>query len=130
MRQITGFFMAMVAAALVACATPAAAPPAPVAVAANTTAANHVAAQNAPAVASTDPDKINIPYGYVRVKMDNGEERFCRNDLATGSRTEHTRVCLTAEQLKASQDNSQQFIDSMQLHGGASTMTGTPGAGK
>ena len=126
MKLVMGLLMSTVAAALVACATPTAAPPA---AAAAPAAAPTVAVAAKPAPTAATPDTVKIPYGYVRIVLDNGEERFCRNDLVTGSRTEHTRVCLTAAQLKATQDNSQQFINSVQQHGVDATALGTPGAG-
>jgi hypothetical protein len=132
MRQIAGFLTALAgAAALVACATPASAPPA--AVAANAPAIAPVnapapaTASNAPAVSATD--KAAIPYGYERVVLGNGEERFCRNDLITGSRTQHQKVCLTMAQLQASEKDSQDFINNVQAHGGMATSATTPGAG-
>lgn len=76
---------------------------------------------------SADASASKLPHGYTRVLV-NGEERFCRNDLVTGSRTEHQRVCLTAEQLKASQTDSQDFMNQVQGHGAASTFLTTPGA--
>jgi hypothetical protein len=132
MRQIAGFLTAIAGAvALVACATPASAPPA--AVAANApaiapvSAPASVSATNAPAVSATD--KATIPYGYERVVLSNGEERFCRNELITGSRTQHQRVCMTMAQLQASEKDSQDFINNVQSHGGAVTSQTTPGAG-
>ncbi len=112
MNRMTGFLMFTCAAALFGCATPAEGP-----------------AAAKPAATAANPDTVRIPYGYVKVLLHNGEERFCRNDLVPGSRTERTRVCLTAEQLKASQDNSQKFIQDVQQRGAGSTMTGMPGAG-
>jgi hypothetical protein len=122
MRRVTGFLLSTAAAALIGCATPAAGPPAAAAAPAAAPAPAVVAAKDTPA--ATPTDKIKIPFGYQRIVSSDGEERYCRNDLVTGSRTEHERVCLTAAQLKASQDNSQSFIDSVQQHGGASTKTG------
>ena len=74
-------------------------------------------------------EKVTIPYGYQHIVLPDGEERYCRNDVDTGSRVARTKVCLTAAQLKASQDNSQDFMNSVQGHGAAATATGTPGAG-
>jgi hypothetical protein len=130
MNRITGFLMSTCAAVLVGCATSAAGPAAaPAAAPAAVPAASVAAKPAATAAAAATPDTVKIPYGYVKIVLDNGEMRYCRNDLVPNSRVEHNRVCLTAEQLKASQDNSQNFIDSVQQHGGASTMNGTPGAG-
>jgi hypothetical protein len=47
--------------------------------------------------------------GYQRIVV-NGQERYCRNDKATGSRTERTGVCLTASQVQAEQLRVQEFI--------------------
>jgi hypothetical protein len=47
--------------------------------------------------------------GYQRIVV-NGQERYCRNDKATGSRTERTGVCLTAAQVRAEQLRVQEFI--------------------
>jgi hypothetical protein len=78
------------------------------------------------ASAATPAEKIKLPEGYVKV-MVNGEERYCRNDTETGSRLAHSTVCLTAAQLKASQDSSQEMMNQMQNHNGVgATMTGGP----
>jgi hypothetical protein len=125
MIHFRNFVMLAGAAALVACATEAPqTATAPVASHAPATVATSAAA----APAASDAPKSKVPYGYQKVVMD-GEIKYCRNDLVTGSRTERTKVCLTEEQLTASQDSSQNFIDDVQRHGGASTMNGTPGAG-
>jgi hypothetical protein len=115
MRHINRFVILGGAAALAACATQAPAP-------ATVPALPVTAAVPAPT------EKVTIPYGYQKVVM-NGEERYCRNDVDTGSRVARTKVCLTAAQLKASQDNSQDFMNNVQGHGVAATATGTPGAG-
>ncbi len=81
------------------------------------------------ASAPAPTEKVTVPFAYQRVVLDNGEERFCRNDLDTGSRVARTRVCLTAAQLKASQDSSQDFMNQVQTHGVGATSTGTPGVG-
>jgi hypothetical protein len=117
-RHVKSFLVLAGAAALVACATQA---PTPEPVAAHTVVANPSAA------ASEGPFKA--PFGYEKVVGDDGVDRYCRNDLDTNSRVKRTRVCLTEAQLKASQDNSQSFMDDIQRHGGAATATGTPGAG-
>ncbi|HEY6454414.1 MAG TPA: hypothetical protein VIY90_03930 [Steroidobacteraceae bacterium] len=104
MRRINPFFIIASAAALAACATetPAPAPP---------------------------TGKVDIPYGYQRVVTQDGVERYCRNDVDTGSRVTRTKICYTAQQLKASQENTQNFLDSVQAHGAMATATGMPGAG-
>jgi hypothetical protein len=107
------------AATLGACATQAPAP------AAALLPGTPVIAATPPAATSTA--KAVMPYGYTRV-MVNGEERFCRNDVTTGSRTEHTKVCLSQTQLDASQQNSQDFINSVQGRAAVAGATGTPSA--
>jgi hypothetical protein len=131
MRRVAGFVVMVGTAALAACATQAPAP-APVAAAApvavlppGTPTLALVAANSPTAAAAAKP----VPYGYTRVILDSGEVRFCRNDVDTGSRVTRKKVCLTQEQLDASQKNSQDFIDQVQQHGGASTLNGTPGVG-
>lgn len=118
MSHVRSFLVFVGTAALVACATPA---PTPAPVAAHTLPANPAAA--------TPSGPFKTPFGYEKVVGDDGVERYCRNDLDTNSRVKRTRVCMTEAQLKASQDNSQSFMDDIQRHGGAATATGTPGAG-
>ena len=118
MRHVKSFLVLAGAAALVGCAAQA---PAPEPVATHTVVANPSAAASAAA--------FKTPFGYEKVVGDDGVERYCRNDLDTNSRVKRTRVCMTEAQLKASQDNSQSFMDDIQRHGGAATATGTPGAG-
>jgi hypothetical protein len=117
MRLINSFLVPA-AAALVGCATPAEAPRA---VAAHTVPAN-------PAAASATKT-FHAPFGYEKVSLSDGSVRYCRNDLDTDSRVKRTRVCMTQEQLTASQDNSQDFIDDVQRHGVGATSTGTPANG-
>ncbi|HEY6454415.1 MAG TPA: hypothetical protein VIY90_03935 [Steroidobacteraceae bacterium] len=115
MRQVNSFFILAGAAALVACATQAPAP-AP---------ASHELAL----VPATAHPGLNT-YGYQRKVIEGRGEMFCRNDLVTGSRTEHEgEKCYTADELQRIQQNSQQFIDAVQGHGSMATATGTPGAG-
>src|SRR5665213_3881991 len=94
MRQVNRFFILASAAALVACATEAPAP-AP---------ESHQLA----VVSSTAPAHPGLKtYGYQK-KVVEGQEMYCRNDLVTGSRTEHEgEKCYTADQLQEIQDNSQ-----------------------
>lgn len=47
--------------------------------------------------------------GYRRIVLD-GQERYCRNDLATGSHTEHKGVCLTKAQWLAQQARAAEFM--------------------
>jgi hypothetical protein len=53
-------------------------------------------------------------YGaYTRVVI-SGQELYCRNDVATGSRTERHTVCLTAAQWHAQQARAQNYIENVQ----------------
>ena len=63
--------------------------------------------------ATRAPDP-SIPSGYRRVVTAQGAELFCRSDLDPGSHVQRTTVCLTAAQLKANQENSQDFITDVQ----------------
>jgi hypothetical protein len=115
MRHINRFFIFASAAALVACATqtPAPAPE------------NHQLAV-VPSTTNTHPGLKT--YGYQKKVID-GQEMYCRNDLITGSRTEHEgEKCYTADQLQQIQDNSQKFIDAVQGH--ATQATGTQAGGR
>ena len=116
-RQVNHFVILLGAATLAACATQA---PAPATIAADPATAS---------VLPTPTEKVTIPYGYQHIVLPDGEERYCRNDVDTGSRVARTKVCLTAAQLKASQDNSQDFMNSVQGRAAVATATGTPGAG-
>jgi hypothetical protein len=60
--------------------------------------------------------------GYVHV-VRNGQERYCRNDVATGSRTERHTICLTPAQLAAQQARASDYIEKAQKVGG---FTGVP----
>jgi len=115
MRQVNRFVILAGAATLGACATQAPAPAT-------------VPAVPVVAAAPTPTEKVTVPYGYTTVVVD-GETRYCRNDLDTGSRVARTKICYNAAQLKASQDNSQDFMNQVQTHGVGATSTGTPGAG-
>jgi hypothetical protein len=116
MKQVNRFFILVSAAALVAaCATEAPAP---------------APESHQIAVASTDSTHPGLKTSGYKKKVVEGQEMYCRNDLVTGSRTEHEgEKCYTADQLQEIQDNSQKFIDSVQGHGSQATSTGTPGAG-
>ncbi len=110
MRQIRNFAMFAATAALVACATEAPSTPAP----APQLAAAHVVPANPAATAAAAPAaKMVIPRGYTRVMMEDGVERYCRDDLVKGTRTQHETVCLTAEQLKDSEDSTQRMMEEM-----------------
>lgn len=129
MSRVASFVMFVSAAALVACATPA---PTPTPVAATPAAlppgTPTLSLVPAKATAVAEVAKP-VPYGYTRIVLDNGDVRFCRNDVDTGSRVTRKKVCLSQEQLDASEKNSQDFINSVQHNGAAATATGTPGAG-
>lgn len=58
--------------------------------------------------------------GYTRVVMD-GQELYCRNDVATGSRTERHTVCLTPAQVAAQQARAQDYINKVQRSGAFNT---------
>lgn len=88
MRQITNFGVLVGAVALVACTS------------------------QPPTVSSRQT--VNIPNGYRRVVTTEGQEFFCRSDLDAGSHVQRTTVCLTAAQLKATEENSQNFITNAQ----------------
>jgi hypothetical protein len=95
MRQVGGFIILTTAAALAACA---AQPP---------------TLPSLPPVAA-GPDKATVPAGYQEVVTRDGTQLFCRDDAVPGSRAQHDRVCLTAAQLKASQDGGQNFLNGVQ----------------
>lgn len=113
MKQLPRFVLVTGAAVLVGCATQAPAPAPPAAA--------------AMPVAAATPSATKVPYGYERVVLSNGEERFCRNEQAPDSRTAHQRVCLTAAQLQADQDSSQDYIKQLQRQSATSTRYCTPG---
>ncbi len=81
--------------------------------------------------ASTTPEKLKIPDGYLKVTV-NGEDKYCRNDLETGSRLTRNKVCLTQAQLEAMQNGGQDFMNKIQNqpHGiGAAPTGGSAGVG-
>ena len=121
MRHAHGLAVLAGAAALAGCATQAPAP----------FAAQHPlpARPPAPAAPPAVTAKDTIPFGYQRVVLENGEERFCRNDLDVGSRVARTKVCYTAKQLKDSEDSTQNFMNKLQEHGVGASRTCTPGPG-
>jgi hypothetical protein len=55
--------------------------------------------------------------GYTRVVID-GHELYCRNDVATGSRTERHTVCLTTAQWHAQQARAENYIENVQRSSG------------
>jgi hypothetical protein len=123
-KQLKGFLILTGAAVLVACATQAPAP-------STGNAANGNAPVSTAPVLTTNTSgssaPMKVPFGYERVVQSDGTEVYCRNDLDTSSRVARTRVCLTAAQLQAQQQNSQDFINGVQAHGAASTINSTPG---
>jgi hypothetical protein len=79
----------------------------------------------ATASATADNGKFTVPVGWRRVEV-NGQERFCRKYIETGSRVAQSETCLTKNQLENLQSGSQQFIQQIQRQGGE--MTGQGGA--
>ncbi|HEV2703559.1 MAG TPA: hypothetical protein VGV09_18180 [Steroidobacteraceae bacterium] len=112
MRELKICFILAGTALLVACTTEAPAPP---------TVPSHPTT-----VVIAPTENVKLPDGYFKATV-NGEERYCRNDLDTGTRVARTKVCLTAAQLKAIQDGSQDFMNQVQNHMGiGATTTGAP----
>lgn len=132
MKHIAGFMMATAAAAvLVGCATSASGPP-PAVAAAPPPVAVVPATNNAPAVAtqtSTSTSKFATPYGYEKVVASNGDVKYCRNDVAPGSRLSHEKVCMTQAQLEANQNDTRDYMNQAQRQGASSTTQMVPGAG-
>lgn len=56
--------------------------------------------------------------GYKRI-VSNGQELYCRNDVATGSHTERKAVCLTQAQARIEQLKAEQFMLDMQRKAGS-----------
>jgi hypothetical protein len=126
MRQANGFMILAGAAVLVGCATQAPAPapaPAPTPVAAAV-----VAHPNTVVVSKNE--NLKLPEGYFKVTV-NGEDKYCSNDLQTGSRLARTKTCLTPAQLEAIQNGSQDFMNQVQNHMGigAAPTGGSAGVG-
>jgi hypothetical protein len=113
MRKVKYGFILAGTAMLVACATQAPAP-------------TTIPAVPVTASLPTPTERITVPSGYEKV-MVNGEERYCHTDLDTGSRVARTTICLTAAQVKAVQDNSQNYMNQAQGRGGLIIgVTGAP----
>ncbi len=72
MRNIKHCFIFAGAALLVACATP----------------------EPASTSTQTSSGKFEVPIGYQKT-MVNGQERYCRNDMDTGSHISRTMTCYT-----------------------------------
>jgi hypothetical protein len=114
-RKVKRFVILAGAATLVGCATEAPAP-----------APATIPALPMTAAAGTPAEKVKLPAGYTKV-MVNGEALYCRDDTDLGSRVAHTKVCLTQEQLDASQSGSQAIMNQLQNRNGiGATMTGAP----
>ena len=56
--------------------------------------------------------------GYQRV-VSNGQELYCRNDVATGSHAERKAVCLTEAQVRIERLKAEQFMLDMQRKAGS-----------
>ena len=113
MKTITGFIFLVTAAACAACATRE--PP---------TLPSHPEAQATASELGALVKKPGDNYpGYQRIVVD-GQERYCRNDLATGSHTERKAVCLTEAQVKAEQLRAQEFLHEVERT--AATMPQSP----
>jgi hypothetical protein len=125
MKQMTSLVILAGAAVLVACATQGPAP------STGNASNGNAPVSTAPVLATNTSGSsapMKVPFGYERVVQSDGTEVYCRNDLDTSSRVARTRICLTAAQLQAQQQNSQDFINNVQQHAGASTINNTPGA--
>jgi hypothetical protein len=126
MKQMTSLVILAGAAVLVACATQGTAP------ASGSSVVNGTAPVSTAPVLSTNTSgssaPFKAPFGYETVVQSDGTVVYCRNDLDTSSRVARTRVCMTAAQLQAQQQNSADFINGVQAHGAASTINNTPGA--
>jgi hypothetical protein len=126
-KTITGFVFLMGAMACAVCAaqTPVTsnAPAASAATETDTvpprTLPSHPEAQSA-ASKPAAPSKTygGTSTGYRRV-VSNGQELYCRNDVATGSHTERKAVCLTEAQVRIEQLKAEQFMLDMQRRAGS-----------
>ena len=126
MRQANRFMILAGATVLGGCATEA---PAPAPAAARPPVAAAVVAH--PNTVTVAPDtNLKLPEGYFKVTV-NGEDRYCTNDLQTGSRLARNKTCLTPAQLEAIQNGSQDFMNQVQNHMGigAAPTGGSAGAG-
>ena len=68
------------------------------------------------ATAATVPADFRIPAGYRQTRI-NGEERFCRKSIVTGTRVSNGEVCLSAAQIQAEVAASQSYIQGVQRAG-------------
>jgi hypothetical protein len=130
MNQFTRFVVLAGVSALVGCASegPAtstgtgASPSAPAASSAAST------AQSAPAAASAEASKDkDTPRGYRHVVM-NGEDRYCRKEVATGTRAQTSEICLTKDQLEAEKEGSRDLINGVQRNQGTASYSTPNGA--
>jgi hypothetical protein len=121
MDKLTSCLILLSATALAACATQV-----PATSTATDTGHETVAAAVPPTASATAPRLVATPpkdaarpkgevvvQGYTQVMVD-GQQRYCRDDLATGSHTARIPVCLTKAQLLAEQARAQQFIEEIQ----------------
>src|SRR5580692_4949804 len=53
--------------------------------------------------------------GYTRVVI-SGHELYCRNDVATGSRTERHTVCLTPAQVVVQEAKAKKYVEDVQYN--------------
>jgi hypothetical protein len=127
MKTITGFVFLMGATAFAVCAAqtpaPSSAPVAAVVPAAESvpprTLPSHPDVQSAAAQPAAPPTGHGGAYaGYQRV-VSNGQERYCRNDVATGSHTERKAVCLTESQVRLQELKTQQFLQEVERRAGS-----------
>jgi hypothetical protein len=80
---------------------------------------SHPEPQSTASKPATPPKEYGGAYsGYRRVVAD-GQELYCRNDVATGSHTERKAVCLTQAQMRIEQLKAQQFMMDMQRRAGS-----------
>ena len=127
MKTISGFVFLMAASAFAVCTaqTPATSS-APVAAAAPVTEAvpprtlpSHPDAQSAASEAVAPPKDHSGAYAGYRRIVSNGQERYCRNDVATGSHTERKAVCLTEAQVRMQELKTQQFMQEVERRAGS-----------
>jgi hypothetical protein len=85
--------------------------------------------QSAPAsaAAASAPAKFVTPSGYKHVQV-NGEDRYCRKEVATGTRAQTTEICLTQDQLSAEKDSSRDLIEGVQHNQGTAIYSQPNGA--
>jgi hypothetical protein len=97
---------------------------------ATSSAANTSQSAPASAAAASAPaqkDKFVTPSGYKHVQV-NGEDRYCRKEVATGTRAQTTEICLTQDQLAAEKDESRDLIQGVQHNQGTAIYSQPNGA--